>query len=394
MLSGKYIVLGVTGGIAAYKSCELVSRLKKLGADVEVIMTENAARFVAPLTFETLSGKRVITDTFDRNFEYNVKHVSISKKASLFVVAPATANLIAKYRSGIADDMLTTTLLAVKCPVLICPAMNTAMYEHEATRENIKTLSDRGVHFLEPECGYLACGDNGKGRMAEPLDIVNKIEEILAAKKDLTGKTILVTAGATRENIDGVRFISNRSSGKMGIRIAENARDRGADVVLIAGSVSVPIPYGMKKVVRVSTTLEMYEAAVKEFIDCDAAIMAAAPADYRLKQELKEKQKSPSLTLELVKNPDIAAKLGEIKENRKLIVFSAETNDLINNASEKLKRKNADLAVANDVTLEGAGFDIDTNIASFVYPDGRVVPLEKMAKEALAAKILDEFLNL
>ncbi|NLZ24904.1 MAG: bifunctional phosphopantothenoylcysteine decarboxylase/phosphopantothenate--cysteine ligase CoaBC, partial [Clostridiales bacterium] len=179
MLSGKYIVLGVTGGIAAYKSCELVSRLKKLGADVEVIMTENAARFVAPLTFETLSGKRVITDTFDRNFEYNVKHVSISKKASLFVVAPATANLIAKYRSGIADDMLTTTLLAVKCPVLICPAMNTAMYEHEATRENIKTLSDRGVHFLEPECGYLACGDNGKGRMAEPLDIVNKIEEIL-----------------------------------------------------------------------------------------------------------------------------------------------------------------------------------------------------------------------
>lgn len=389
MIRAKNIVLGVSGGIAAYKSCEIVSSLVKLGAGVDVIMTANAEHFVTPLTFETLSGRQVVRGMFEERKEFDVRHVSLAKKADILVVAPATADVIAKFARGIADDMLSTVWLAAKCPRMVCPAMNTGMYEDAATAENLAILRERGVLVVEPGTGRLACGDSGKGRMAEPRDIVAAILDAIAPRRDYEGRTLLVTAGATEEKVDAVRYLTNRSSGKMGFAIAEAAAERGADVVLIAGRVEVPLPEGMREIVRVSSTEEMCREALRLFPGCDAAIMAAAPADYRPEEYSASKIKSETLTLRLVKNPDIAAALGRIKEGRKLVVFSAETDDLIKNARAKLAAKHADLAVANDVTREGAGFGADTNIISIIDAAGSVTDYPVMSKRRLADIILD-----
>lgn len=388
-LDGKTITVGVTGGIAAYKTCELVSRLRKSGAAVHVVMTKNATQFVSPLTFETLSSNRVVVDTFDRDFEWEVEHVSLAKKSDLFVVAPCTANFIGKMVAGIADDFLSTTAMAMRCPVLIAPAMNTAMLDNAATQDNLKTLEKRNVAIIYGENGFLACGDTGRGRMAEPSEIYARIESILFPKRDLEGKTVLVTAGATREPVDPVRFISNRSSGKMGVSICDCAAKRGAKVILIAGFMSVS---PREKVLRedVATTVEMYDKVMKYLPEADIIIKSAAPADYKLKNLPVNKLKSDELVLEFKKNPDIAAAVGKIKNDKKLIVFCAETENLLENAQKKLVSKNADMVVANDVTMEGAGFDTDTNIASFVTKSGEVVKLPIMTKEELADKILDK----
>lgn len=393
MLYGKHVVLGVSGGIAAYKSCELVSRLKKLGADVHVIMTRNAEEFVAPLSFETLSDNKVVRGMFEEREEHDVRHVALAKLADVFVVAPATANVIAKFARGIADDMLSTTWLASDAPKLVAPAMNTAMYDDEATQDNISLLKERGVMFVEPGVGRLACGDTGRGKMAEPADIAERILEILRPVRDFEGKRVLVTSGATEEYIDGVRVITNHSSGKMGCALAEAAAERGAEVVLVHGRMSVPVPEGVAKAVRVHTTLEMMDAVLAETEAADVIVMAAAPADYRPKETFTSKLKSETLTMEFVKNPDIAKAVGERKGRRKLVVFSAETDSLIDNAKKKVASKNADLAVANDVTKEGAGFYCDTNIASLVGRNGEVRECGLMTKRELADVILDAVLS-
>ena len=394
MLKGKTIVLGITGCIAAYKACEIVSRLKKEGANVKVIMTQHAMEFVQPLSFETLSGNRVITDLFDRDFEFDVKHVSLAKEADLFVIAPATANVIGKLANGLADDILTTTYLACKAPKIVCPAMNTNMYENEQFEENLQTLKKKGVHIIEPIEGRLACGDVGKGKMAEPVDILEEIVDLLMPKTDFERKKVLVTAGSTEENVDGVRFISNHSSGKMGIALASAAADRGADVSLIYGRIKVSLPDNIVSETKVKTTEDMYDAVMEQYKDADIIIMAAAPADYRMKRTFANKVKSKELVLELEKTPDISKALGQVKGDKKLIIFSAETENLIENAKGKLEKKNADLVVANDVTKEGAGFGVDTNIATIMSKDGRRWDYELMLKRDLADKILDIVLTL
>lgn len=388
---GKFnVLLGVSGGIACYKSCEIVSRLKKLGAGVDVVMTAHATEFVSPLTFETLSARPVASDMFASKKQWEVEHISLAKKADLCIIAPATANVIAKIADGIADDMLTTTFLALKCPIIIAPAMNTNMYENIAVKENLDKLKSRGVIVVDSIEGRLACGDSGKGKMAEPVDIVAKAVETLCPKTDYAGKKVLVTAGATRENIDGVRFITNRSSGKMGIEIAKAAVKRGAKVTLIKGLTQIDVPTYIDKVVSVETTCQMYDAVMENYADCDVIIKAAAPSDYRPKDKIENKLKGETLSLELVKNPDIAKAVGQVKGDRKLVVFCAETQGLIESAKQKMKSKNADIVVANDVTLEGAGFDTDTNIVTIITRDGKTNSLPKMSKSEVADVILDE----
>ncbi len=395
MLRGKTVVLGVTGCIAAYKACEIVSRLKKLEANVEVIMTEHAVQFVQPLSFETLSGNRVVSDLFDRDFEYDVQHVSLAKKADVFVIAPATANTIGKIANGIADDMLNTTYMASKAQKIICPAMNTNMYENEQVETNIETLRKKGAIIVEPVTGRLACGDVGRGKMAEPIDIVRAIEDVLMPKTDFEGKTVMVTAGATEEPVDGVRFMTNKSSGKMGIAIAEAASERGADVILIAGKVSVPIvASNFSKVIKVKTTEEMLDAVMTNYQNCDVIVKAAAPADYKVKNQIGQKLKDNHITIEFEKNPDIAATVGAVKGDRKLVVFSAETENLLENAKKKFAKKHADLVVANDVTKEGAGFNNDTNIATIIDRDGNEFEYDIMLKKDLANIILDKVSDL
>ena len=389
MLYGKNVLLGVCGGIAAYKSCEIVSRLKKLGASVDVVMTENATRFVTPLTFSSLAGSRTVCDAFEGGFEYDVKHVSLAKKADVFIIAPATANVIAKLACGIADDMLTTVAVATRAPLLICPAMNTGMWESVTVKENIAVLRQRGALIVEPDSGRLACGDTGKGKMASPEQIVDEAVKLLMPVNDYDGKRVLVTAGATKENIDGVRCITNNSSGKMGMAIARAAADRGARVTVIKGIVSVPVPENAYKVVDVSSTEQMYDAVMAELADNDIVIKAAAPADYRPAEVYDNKIKSQTLTLEFVKNPDIAAAVGKIKGDKKLVVFSAETQNLLSNARAKLESKNADMVVANDLTAEGAGFNVDTNIATIIAKDGIVCETGLVTKRRLADIILD-----
>ncbi len=388
MLYGKNIVLGVTGCIAAYKSCDIVSRLKKLGANVDVIMTDNACQFVMPLSFETLSGNAVVINTFKRETEYDVKHVSLAKKADLFLVAPATANVIGKFAGGIADDMLSTTYMASKAPKVVCPAMNTNMYESEAVQKNIAILKDRGVTIVDAIEGRLACGDTGKGKMAEPADIVKIVEDILQPVQDYKDKRVLVTAGSTEESIDGVRVITNHSSGKMGVAIAKALAERGAEVTLVRGKMSIDAPECVYKEVKVNTTEELLDA-VKSNMDNDIFIMAAAPADYKVKNKSANKIKAESLTLELVKNPDVAKYVGENKGDKMLVIFSAETENLIENAKGKLSKKNADFVVANDVTKEGAGFFGDTNIATIIGRTGISVESGLVLKDKLAHIILD-----
>lgn len=388
MLYGKNVVLGVSGSIAAYKSCEIVSRFVKLGANVDVIMTEHAEEFVTPLTFETLSNNRVVRGMFEERTEHDVRHVSLAKKADALIVAPATANVIAKFAQGIADDMLSTTWLACKGLKVIAPAMNTAMYEDEATVSNLQILRSRGVVVIEPATGRLACGDTGKGKMAEPADIVGEVQSLLQPVRDFDDKTVLVTSGATEEYIDGVRVITNHSSGKMGCAIARAAAERGAKVVLVHGNMSVPVPENVAKSVAVKSTEEMMKAVLAEVPASDVVIMAAAPADYKVKNTFSQKIKSETLTLEFVKNPDIAAEVGKIKGDRILVIFSAETENLLKNAKGKLAKKNADLAVANDVTREGAGFFVDTNAATIIDRDGNAQEYGVMPKTELADIIL------
>ncbi len=391
MLKGKTVVLGVSGGIAAYKSCEVASRLKKLGANVIVLMTKHATEFVTPLTFETLSGNRVVFDMFDRNFVFSTEHISVAKAADVFVVAPATANLVAKLAGGIADDMLTTTALATKAPMVICPAMNTNMLENAETENNLRHLEERGVHVLYGESGRLACGDVGKGRMAEPEVISDYVENLLQPVRDFKGKKVLITVGGTEEPIDEVRCITNRSSGKMGMAIAKAAADRGAEVVIVKGKVSVPTADGVSETVEVKTTNDMYNAVKALAKECDLFVMAAAPADYKVKEKFSGKLKAEKITLTLEENPDVAKMVGELKtDGQKLVIFSAETENLIENATEKLKKKHADMVVANDVTQKGAGFGSDTNVVSIITPDGKRWDSGVMEKSKIANVILDK----
>lgn len=394
MLKGINVLLGVTGGIACYKSCEIVSRLKKLEAEVDVVMTANATQFVAPLTFETLSNRPCVSDMFNRDREWEVAHISLAKKADVCVIAPATANVIAKLATGVADDMLTTTVLALKCPVIIAPAMNTAMYDNPTTQSNIATLKDKGYIFVDAIEGRLACGDSGRGKMAEPSNIVDVVLKTVLPQQDYEGTRVLVTAGATQENIDGVRFITNRSSGKMGIELAKAIAKRGGIVTLVAGIVSAEIPEYLHKVVRVKTTVEMYDAVMSELGEVDVVIKAAAPSDYRPKNKYDNKIKGDSVTLELEKNPDIAEAVGRAKGDKKLVIFCAETTNLDEYAEQKRIKKNADMVVANDVTKEGAGFDSDTNVISIFTARGKIYESGKVSKSILAHVIASEIIKL
>lgn len=387
-LKGKCVMVGVTGGIAVYKVCELVSSLRKQGAEVCVAMTENATKFVSPLTFETLSANRVVVDMFDPAREWEVEHISLAKKADVCVIAPCTADFAGKLAAGIADDFLSTTVMACKCPVLIAPAMNTNMLESAAYRDNEKLLRSRGYLFVDPGSGLLACGDKGSGRLAEPKEIEERVIELLFPKKDYDGKTVLVTAGGTAEPIDPVRFICNRSSGKMGFAIALAAADRGAQVIFVRGRTDAGIDDARFETIDVSTTREMYDAVLANVSRSDVIIKAAAPCDYRPCAAAKQKIKSGAFSLELEKTEDIAAAAGKIKGGRKLVVFAAETENLEANASAKLLKKNADLVVANDVTAEGAGFGTDTNIVTLIDRRG-AEKLPIMPKRQLADVILD-----
>ena len=390
------IVLGVTGGIAAYKACELLRLLQKAGMDVYVVMTKHACQFVAPLTFETLSGHPVAVDTFERPATWEVEHIALAKRADLFLIAPATANIIGKMACGIADDMLSTTVMATRAPVMIAPAMNTGMWENPATQQNIATLKARGVHVVTPATGHLACGDCGAGKLEDVAVIAQRALDALTKKRDMEGLRVMVTAGPTREALDPVRYISNRSSGRMGYAIAKAARDRGAAVTLLTGPVAIEPPQGVC-VVPFMTTQDLLERALEHAGDQDVIIQSAAPADYRAKEIAPQKMKKhggADMVIELCENPDVAATLGKSKRSDQTFVgFAAETNDVLAHAQGKLVKKNLDMIVANDVTAPGAGFDVNTNIVTLITKDGmNALPL--MSKDDVADHILDAVLKL
>ncbi len=390
------VVLGVTGGIAVYKACELLRLLQKRGIDVFVVMTQNACRFVAPLTFETLSGHPVAVDTFDRPQTWEVEHIALAKRADLFLIAPATANIMGKMACGIADDMLSTTVMATRAPVLVAPAMNTGMWENAAVQQNVKMLRARGVEIVAPVSGHLACGDSGAGKLEDVAVIAERACELLFAKKDMEGLRVMVTAGPSREALDPVRYISNRSSGKMGYAIAQAAQKRGAEVTLLSGPVAIEAPLGVK-LVPFTTTQELLDRASELAREQDLLIQAAAPADYRAKEIAPQKIKKHGgepMTFTLVENPDVAATLGKAKRSGQVFVgFAAETNDVLAHARDKLARKNLDMIVANDVTRPGAGFDVDTNIVTLITKDGQEA-LPMMSKAEVAQRILDRALAL
>lgn len=390
------VVLGVTGGIAVYKACELLRLLQKRGIDVFVVMTQNACRFVAPLTFEALSGHPVAVDTFDRPQTWEVEHIALAKRADLFLIAPATANIMGKMACGIADDMLSTTVMATRAPVLVAPAMNTGMWENAAVQQNVKTLRARGVEIVAPVSGHLACGDSGAGKLEDVEVIAERACELLFAKKDMEGLRVMVTAGPSREALDPVRYISNRSSGKMGYAIAQAAQKRGAEVTLLSGPVAIEAPLGVK-LVPFTTTQELLDRASELAREQDLLIQAAAPADYRAKEVAPQKIKKQGgepMTFTLVENPDVAATLGKAKRSGQVFVgFAAETNDVLAHAKDKLARKNLDMIVANDVTRPGAGFDVDTNIVTLITKDGQEA-LPMMSKAEVAQRILDRALAL
>ena len=364
----KKILIGITGGIAAYKACALVSRLKKEGGDVHVMMTENAAHFVDPMTFETLSGNRCVTDTFDRNHQFNVEHVALATDADLFLIAPATANTIAKLACGLADNMLTTTFLAADCPKMVAPAMNTGMYENPVTQRNLNTLREFGIQVIEPDEGYLACGVTGSGRMPEAEELYAYVERELLREKDLAGKRILVTAGATRESMDPVRFITNHSSGKMGYAIAKECMLRGADVVVVRAHTTADAPAFCHYIDAVSAA-DMYREVMRRSMAADAVFMAAAVSDYTPKDvaEQKMKKSDEDLSLELKRTVDILARLGETKREGQFICgFSMETQNLVENSARKLVKKHADMIGANNLMEQGAGFGTDTNRVTLI----------------------------
>lgn len=395
------ITLGVTGGIAAYKSAELVRRLQDEGHTIQVVMTRAAREFITPLTFAALSGQRVITDLFSNepggegSLESAIDHIAVAQRTDLLLVAPATADVLAKLARGMADDFLTTLHLAVTAPVVVAPAMNVNMWQHAATQDNVAVLRARDVRIVEPSEGYLACGMIGAGRLAELDAILAAVRETLKAQQDLGGETILVTAGPTCEDIDPVRYLTNRSSGKMGYAVAEVAARRGARVVLVSGPTSLATPEGVERV-DVRSAEEMLRGVLARFAGCTMAIFAAAVADYHAaeKSSQKIKRSKDGLTLRLEPNPDILATVARDKGGRMVVGFAAETENVAENARKKLKEKNADLIVANDVSAEGAGFDGETNIVTLFSRDGRDLPLAKMSKVEVSQQILDEILRL
>lgn len=395
MFQGKTVLLCVTGSIAAYKIASLASALKKRHAEVHVLMTENATNFINPITFESLTGTKCLVDTFDRNFQFQVEHVSIAKKADVALIAPASANVIGKLAHGIADDMLTTTVMACKCKKIISPAMNTNMFENPIVQDNLKTLAHYGFEVIAPAEGYLACGDTGAGKMPEPETLLSYIEKEIACPKDMQGKKVLVTAGPTQEKIDPVRYITNHSSGKMGYAIAKNAMLRGAEVILVSGPVSIaPPPF--VKVVSVKTAKEMFEAVTSVSEEQDIIIKAAAVADYRPKEVSSEKikKKAGQMSIELERTDDILKYLGEHKrQNQFLCGFSMETQNMLGNSRAKLEKKNLDMVAANNLKVEGAGFQGDTNVLTLITQE-EDVSLPLMSKEDAASKLLDKILSL
>jgi phosphopantothenoylcysteine decarboxylase/phosphopantothenate--cysteine ligase len=395
------ITLGVTGGIAAYKSAELVRRLQDEGHSIQVVMTRAAREFITPLTFAALSGQRVITDLFSNepggegSLDSAIDHIAVAQRTDLLLVAPATADVLAKFARGIADDFLTTLYLASTAPMVVAPAMNVNMWQHAATQENVAALRARGVRIVEPSEGYLACGMIGSGRLAEQEEILKAVREALQAQQDLAGETILVTAGPTCEDIDPVRFLTNRSSGKMGYAVAAEAARRGAKVALVSGPTALETPQGVERI-DVRSTEEMQRAVQARFPGCTIAVFAAAVADYRPTEKSNKKLKrgKEALTLRLEPNPDILASVAREKGARLVVGFAAETENVAENARKKLTQKNADLIVANDVSVDGAGFDHNTNIVTLFPRDGRDLPLPKLSKAEVAQRILDEALRL
>lgn len=391
-MKGKNILLGITGGIAAYKAANIASNLKQKGANVQVIMTKSATKIIPPLTLQILSKNHVYVDTFDEADPNVVSHINIADNTDLVLIAPATANVIAKLAHGIADDMLTTTLLAVKSPIFIAPAMNVNMYNHPTVQGNIKLLEARGVHFIEPEEGYLAEGYSGKGRLPDPEDIVHRIVEFFNTSNDFKGKKFLITAGATRESIDPVRFFTNRSTGKMGYALAEVAIERGGEVILVSGKTNISPPSGVQ-LISVETADEMYQEVMKNLDGADIVIKSAAVADYRPKEVFQQKFKKTDgpWVIEMERTKDIAFEVGRIKKDDQFFVgFAAETDNLVERAKGKIERKKMDMIVANHVLTEGAGFEQDTNIATLISKTGEEITFPKMSKKELAFKILNE----
>lgn len=394
MLKGKTVVLGVTGGIAAYKSAALTSLLVKAGAQVQVIMTEHARQFIAPLTFESLTGRRCLTDTFDRNHEYSTEHVELAKEADVVMIAPATANIIAKIAHGMADDMLTTTILACDCPKIVAPAMNTRMYENPVMQDNIRKLEDYGMTIAYPTSGHLACGDIGKGKMLEPEELFQYILMACAFEKDMAGKHVLVTAGATQEALDPVRYITNHSSGKMGYSLAKISAFRGAEVVLVSGHTALAAPLFAERV-SVTSAEDMFQAVTERSEWADIIIKAAAVADYRPAAVSSEKIKKSDdqMSIGLERTQDILGYLGAHKRDGQFLCgFAMETQDLLENASQKLKKKNADMIVANNLKVTGAGFAGDTNVVTLITENG-AEEQELMSKEEVAGVILDKIME-
>jgi phosphopantothenoylcysteine decarboxylase/phosphopantothenate--cysteine ligase len=396
MFKDKTIVIGVSGGIAVYKVCDLVSRLKKLNARVKVIMTKSATEFVSPLTFQTLSGGKVYTEMFEYLDHWDVEHISIAKSANVFVLAPATANVIGKIRHGIADDMLTTTFMATTAPKVIAPAMNTNMYMNPIVQNNMKTLKEMGYIFAEPDSGYLACGDVGAGRLTDNESIIEKLKEVLNPYKPLKGKTVLVTAGPTQESLDPVRYLTNHSTGKMGYAIARKAVQLGAKVTLISGSVNIEKPAGLDKFIGIKSALEMFEAVKSQLDNNEIVIKSAAVADYRpiSVADNKIKKKEGNLNIELERNPDILKYIGQHKGSKILAGFAAETENIIENGKRKLESKNLDFIIINNIKTTDAGFGTDTNIVTILDKNGVQTDYEKMLKDQVAGEILDKIIEI
>ncbi|GAA0722752.1 bifunctional phosphopantothenoylcysteine decarboxylase/phosphopantothenate--cysteine ligase CoaBC [Clostridium malenominatum] len=386
----KTVVIGVTGGVAVYKALDVISRLRKKDVEVHVIMTKSACEFVNPLSFQSLSQNMVITDMFDEPKHWEIQHISLAKKADLLAVIPATANIIGKVANGIADDMLSTTIMATRANVVFAPAMNTNMYTNPIVQNNIKKLGEFGYKFIEPEAGRLACGDTGQGKLADTELIADRIISMLYSTQDLEGKKVLVTAGPTVAPIDPVRNITNKSTGKMGYSIAEEARDRGAKVTLVSGPTNLKVPFGVD-FISINTNEEMYNEVIKYYDNQDIVIKSAAVADFKPKDysERKIKKTMDEFNLELVKDRDILKHLGEIKNNQILVGFAAESNDLIENAQSKLKKKNLDYIVANDITGEDIGFASENNKVSIISKDGTIVETNKLSKREVAKKLFD-----
>ena len=390
----KTVVLGVSGGIAAYKACDVVSRLRKENIQVNVIMTKHATEFVSALTFQSISQNPVAVEMFEPVTNWDIEHISLAKKADIFLIAPATANVIGKIANGIADDMLSTTVMATKAPVVIAPAMNTNMYENPVTQANIQKLKDLGYIFIEPGYGRLACGDLGPGKLAEPDLIVENIKFLLNKTDELKGKNVLVTAGPTQEAIDPVRYITNKSTGKMGYALAYQAALMGAKVTLVTGPTNLEIPFGISEVIKIKSAGQMYETVTSSFDEMDIVIKSAAVADYKPKNisDSKIKKSDSDLVLELDRNKDILFELGKLKTKQVLVGFAAETDDLIANAQKKLAKKNLDFIVANDLKQEGAGFAGDTNIVKLLFADGNIEELPIMTKNQLSKEIYDKII--